>query len=148
MYNNHPKTSLTVGLSHTLDLILLFDRVAVTTNNTKLASVTKSPLNQITETPRAYYPIMTTRKMLHTHTLSVEHHTPVRRTLRSIDQLVSQALRNRLDVPEGGLSGTSCQQVDSLVYPPQRGNIHGLSPDNSSGSDTCSILTRSTALTP
>jgi hypothetical protein len=44
---------------------------------------------------------------------------PVRGTLGSIDQLISQALSNGLDVPESRLPGTGGKQVDSLVHPPQ-----------------------------
>ena len=35
-------------------------------------------------------------------------------TLGGVDQLISQALGDGLDVPEGGLTGASAEQPDSL----------------------------------
>jgi hypothetical protein len=76
---------------------------------------------------------------------TVEKSIPVGGTLGSIDQLVSQALSDSLNIPEGRLSGTSGEQVDGLVNPSQGGNIHSLPSDNSSRSDTCGIFTGTTA---
>ena len=59
-------TCLSVGLGHTLQLVLLLDGVAVGA------------------------------------------------ALGGVDELVGQALRDGLDVPEGGLAGASAQQPDGL----------------------------------
>ena len=76
---------------------------------------------------------------------TIEKYIPVGGTLGSVDQLISQALSDSLNVPESRLSGTSGEQVDGLVHPSQGGNIHGLPSDDSSRSDTCSIFTGTTA---
>ena len=51
--------------------------------------------------------------------------------LGSVDELVGQALGDGLDVAEGGLPGARGQQVDGLVHPPQRRDVHSLPPDHS-----------------
>jgi hypothetical protein len=70
---------------------------------------------------------------------------PVRRALGSVDQLVSQALRNGLDVAEGGLAGAGGQQEDGLVHTAQGGDIHSLAADHTGGADTGGILTGTAA---
>merc|ERR1711874_12135 len=68
----------------------------------------------------------------------------VRRTLCSVDELISKALSNGLDVPECGLTGASGQQVDGLVDTAKRGDIDGLATDHTGRTDTGSILTGTT----
>merc|ERR1719154_144838 len=65
----------------------------------------------------------------------------VARTTGSVDQLISQAFSNGLDVTEGSLSGTSAQKPDSLVHTSQGRHIDSLSPDCSLSTNTCGVLT-------
>ena len=69
---------------------------------------------------------------------------PVGRTLGGIDELVSQAFRNGFDVAESRLTCTSSEEIDGLVNTTQRGNINGLSPHNTSRTNTGGIFPRST----
>ena len=69
---------------------------------------------------------------------------PVGRTLGGIDELVSQAFRNGFDVAESRLTCTSSEEIDGLIHPTQRGNIDGLTPNNSSRSNTSCIFPWST----
>lgn len=61
--------------------------------------------------------------------------------LGSIDELVSQALSDGLDVAEGALAGPRAQQPDGLVHPTQRRHIHGLTTDSTGTADTGRVLT-------
>ena len=72
-------------------------------------------------------------------------HLPVGRSLGSVDELVCQALRNGLDVPERSLPGACGDQIDGLVDAPQWGDIHCLPSDDTSRSDSCGILAGTTA---
>ena len=65
-------------------------------------------------------------------------------SLCSIDQFFSQALSDRLDVSEGGFTGTNCEESDGLVDTAERGDIDGLTTDSTSRSDTGGIFARST----
>ena len=51
-------------------------------------------------------------------------------SLGSVDQLLSQALSNRLDVSESGFTGTDCEESDGLVDTAERGDIDGLTTDS------------------
>lgn len=62
--------------------------------------------------------------------------------LGSVDQLLSKALGNRLDVAEGGLAGTGCQEGNGLVDTTQGRDIDGLSPDGTSRADTGAVFAR------
>ena len=64
----------------------------------------------------------------------------VRASLRSVNQLFSQALSNALDVAEGRLAGTDGQQGDGLVDAAQGGDIDGLTADGSGGTDTRAVF--------
>ena len=64
----------------------------------------------------------------------------VGRTLGGVDELLSKALGNRLDVAESGLTGTDGQEGDGLVDPPEGRDIDGLSPDGSLGTDSGRVL--------
>lgn len=86
----------TVGLGHTLDLVLLLDGVAVG------------------------------------------------RSLGSINELISEALGDGLDVPERALPGARREEVDCLVDPPQRGDIDGLAPHHTGRADPGGIFPRPT----
>lgn len=68
----------------------------------------------------------------------------VGRTTGSVDDLISQALSDGLHVAERGLTSTSGHQVDSLVDTAERGNIDGLSSDNTSRADASAIFARTT----
>ena len=46
--------------------------------------------------------------------------------LGRIDQLITETLCDRLDVPEGRFSGASAEEPDGLVNPPQGRNINCL----------------------
>lgn len=62
-------------------------------------------------------------------------------TLGSVDQLLSQALGNRLDVAERGLTGTSGEQGNGLVDTAERRDIDSLSADGTGGTDSGGVLT-------
>ena len=62
--------------------------------------------------------------------------------LGGVDQLVAETLSDGLDVPEGGLSGASAEEPDSLVDPPQGGDINCLPPDCSSASNPGAVFPR------
>ena len=61
--------------------------------------------------------------------------------LGRVDQLVTEALSDRLDVPEGGFSGASAEEPDCLVDPPQGRDINCLPSD-------CAGATNSGAVFP
>ena len=65
---------------------------------------------------------------------------PVGGALGGVDELISQALGDGLDVPEGGLAGAGGDEVDGLVHPPQRGDIHGLAPHHTRGANAGGVL--------
>lgn len=62
-------------------------------------------------------------------------------SLGSVDQLLSKALGDRLDVAEGGLAGTGGQEGDGLVDAAEGRDIDGLSADSTGGTDTGGVLT-------
>lgn len=72
---------------------------------------------------------------------------PVGRTLCSIYKFISQTLSYRLDVPKSRFPSTCSKQVNSLIHTAKWRNIHGLTPDNPSRADTCSILPWPTVVT-
>ena len=93
--NTPQRTSaLPVALGHTLQLVLLLDRVRVAA------------------------------------------------TLRCVDQLFRQALRNALDVPESSLTRTDGEKRDSLVHSSEGRHIDGLSAHGTCGTNTCGVFTR------
>jgi len=61
--------------------------------------------------------------------------------LSSIDQLISQALSNSLDVAECSLSCTSAQQPDSLIDSSKRRHINSLSAYSTSTTNTGGVFT-------
>ena len=58
----------------------------------------------------------------------------------SVDQLVSQALSNGLDVTEGRLTSTSTQEPDGLIDTSQWRNVDSLTSDGTSTTDTSRIF--------
>lgn len=62
----------------------------------------------------------------------------------SVDDLISQALGNGLNVAERSLTSTSGHQVDGLVDATERGDIDGLSADDTSGTDASAVFARTT----
>jgi len=62
-------------------------------------------------------------------------------SLSGVDQLLSQALGNTLDVPEGGLTGTDGEERDGLVDAAEGRHIDGLSADGTSGTNTGGVFT-------
>ena len=60
--------------------------------------------------------------------------------LSCINQLLRQALCHTLNVSEGRLSRTDCQQCDRLVYTSERGDIDGLTTHGSSATDTGGVF--------
>jgi len=65
----------------------------------------------------------------------------VGRALGGVDELISKALSNGLDVAESRLTGTDGQEGDSLVDAAEGGDIDGLATDGTSGTDTGGIFT-------
>merc|ERR1719347_286524 len=63
-------------------------------------------------------------------------------SLSGIDQLITETLSDRLDVPESRLARTSAKQPDGLIHAPQRRHIYGLAPDCTSASNPSGILAR------
>jgi hypothetical protein len=61
--------------------------------------------------------------------------------LGGVDELISEALSNGLDVAESRLTGTDGQQGDSLVDTTEGGDIDGLTTDGTGGTDTGGIFT-------
>ncbi|XXG65935.1 hypothetical protein AAC387_Pa05g3517 [Persea americana] len=53
---------------------------------------------------------------------------PVGRALSGIDEIISKAFSNCLDVSKSTLPSTSCEKVYCLVDPPQWGDINCLTP--------------------
>lgn len=66
---------------------------------------------------------------LHTSQNNTLHPTQTRTYLGGVDQLISQALGDGLDVAERGLTGTRAQQPDGLVDAAQGRHIDGLATD-------------------
>lgn len=64
--------------------------------------------------------------------------------LGSIDQLISQTLSNSLDIPEGGFTCPGTQEPDGLVDTPQWRDVHSLTPDGTSTTNTSGVLTGAT----
>merc|ERR1712111_291643 len=56
--------------------------------------------------------------------------------LGRVDQLVSQTLRDRLDVAESSLTSSGAEQPDGLVDSPEGRHIDSLSRDSTSTSNT------------
>lgn len=65
----------------------------------------------------------------------------VGRSLGGVDQLVSEALGDRLDVAEGRLAGTGGEERDSLVDTSERRNVNSLSSDSTGRADSGRVLT-------
>ncbi len=55
--------------------------------------------------------------------------------LGGVDELISKALRDRLDVTEGSLTSTHGDQVDGLVNTADGRNIHSLAADGTSATN-------------
>merc|ERR1712196_260363 len=66
--------------------------------------------------------------------------------LGAIDDLISEALGNGLDVTESGVASTGADEVDGLVDAAKGRDIDGLTTDDTGGSDTGGILTGATGL--
>ena len=66
--------------------------------------------------------------------------------LGAVHDLISKAFSSRLDVSEGTVSSTNSDQSQSLIDTSERRDINGLSSDNTSGTNTGGILTRSSVL--
>lgn len=62
-------------------------------------------------------------------------------SLGSVDQLLSKALGNALDVAERGLTGTDGEEGDTLVDTAEGRNIDGLATDGTGGTDTGGVFT-------
>jgi len=62
-------------------------------------------------------------------------------SLGGVDQLLSEALGDGLDVPEGGLTGTDGDESDGLVDAAERGDIDGLATDGTGGTNTGGVFT-------
>ncbi|KAK0740413.1 hypothetical protein B0T18DRAFT_331830 [Schizothecium vesticola] len=60
--------------------------------------------------------------------------------LGSVDQLLSEALGNRLDVAERRLAGTGCEEGDGLVDAAEGRHIDGLSADGTGRADTGAVF--------
>lgn len=61
--------------------------------------------------------------------------------LGGVDQLLSQALSDRLDVAERGLAGTGGQEGNGLVDTAEGRDINGLSSDGTGRTDSGGVLT-------
>lgn len=63
-------------------------------------------------------------------------------TLGGVDQLLSKALSNGLDVAERGLASTSGEERDSLVNSAEGRDINGLSSDGTGGTNSGRVFAR------
>jgi len=61
-------------------------------------------------------------------------------TLGSVDELLSEALSDGLDVAESSLASTGGEEVDSLVDATQRRHVDGLAAHHTSGTNAARIL--------
>merc|ERR1719228_3044016 len=61
-------------------------------------------------------------------------------SLGCVNELITETLSDRLDIPEGSLTSSSAKKPDGLVDPPQRRNIHSLTTDSSSTTDSSGIF--------
>lgn len=61
-------------------------------------------------------------------------------TLGGVDELLSKALGNGLDVAESGLTGTDGQEGDGLVDTAEGRDIDGLATDGTGGTDTGAVF--------
>lgn len=61
-------------------------------------------------------------------------------SLGSVDQLLSQALSDRLDVAERGLTGTDGEQSNSLVNAAEGRHIDSLSSDGTGGTNSRAVF--------
>jgi len=66
--------------------------------------------------------------------------------LGAVDDLISEALGDGLDVAEGGVAGAGADQVDGLVDTAERGHIDGLTTDNTGRTDTGGVFAGTTGL--
>jgi len=66
--------------------------------------------------------------------------------LGAIDDLISEALGNGLDIAESGQTGADGDQVQGLVDATERRDIDGLTTNDTSGTDTGGIFTGTTGL--
>ena len=64
----------------------------------------------------------------------------VGRTLGGVDELLSKALGNRLDVAESGLTGTDGQEGNGLVDTAEGRDIDGLATDGTGGTNTGGVF--------
>ena len=64
--------------------------------------------------------------------------------LGSVDNLVGEALRDRLEASEGGLTCTLADEVNGLVHSAEGRHVNGLSADNTTGSNTSGVLAGTT----
>jgi hypothetical protein len=62
-------------------------------------------------------------------------------SLGSVDQLLSKALSDGLDVPEGGLTGTNGEERNGLVDTTKRRHIDSLSADGTGATNTGGVFT-------
>lgn len=61
-------------------------------------------------------------------------------SLSGVDQLLSEALSNGLDVAESGLTGTDGEEGDGLVDAAEGRDIDGLATDGTGGTDTGGVF--------
>ena len=62
--------------------------------------------------------------------------------LGGVDEFISEALSDRLDVAEGRLAGAGAQQPDGLVDAAQGRHVHGLTAHCARAPDTGRVLAR------
>jgi len=70
----------------------------------------------------------------------------VGRLFGSVDQLVSQALGDGLDVTESRLTGTCAQEPDGLVDTSQWRDVDGLTTDGTGTTDSGRVFSRAAVL--
>eukprot|EP00982_Pelagococcus_subviridis_P009202 30909-Pelagococcus_subviridis.AAC.4 len=66
----------------------------------------------------------------------------IRRPLRGVDELVREALRDRLHVPKRRLARARRDEVDGLVHAAQRGDVHGLATNDAGAADARRVFPR------
>lgn len=123
--------TLTIGLGNSFNLVLLLNSIAA--HKTPIMSISHKPI-------RLKHAQKLKNKTKKNNPCSV----PVRGPFSCIDQLISQALCNSLDVSESRLASPSCQQIDGLIDTSEWWNINSLTPHNTCRPNSGCILTRTT----
>lgn len=131
--------NLTIGFGNPLNLIFLLDRITAYKKSILATIRTNRKTNE--NQRKAYTRVCDTN--IYT-VIENNHCIPVRWTLGGINEFISQTFCNSFDISKSSLASTSGKEIDGLINTPQGGNIHSLTPDHTSWSNTSCIFPWST----